>query len=86
MNRLSKAERVYYEEDVAESNRRYNKAYGHVLAHTSVAEQTAFWKPFSEVEHLPDGLVTSQGGDRAVAHRWTAGSTAPTGRLHSACE
>ena len=47
MTKLSVDEQAEYSADVVESNRRYDKAYGKVLDHTSLAEQTAFWKPFS---------------------------------------
>ena len=64
---LTNDERAEYEADVAESNRRYDKAYGNVLSHTSKEEQRAFWAPFSgNNEELYDSLETSKmvGGTR----------------------
>ena len=45
---LAADERVEYEDDLVESNRRYDKAYATVLDHTSTAEKAAFWKPFCD--------------------------------------
>eukprot|EP00935_MAST-01C_sp_MAST-1C-sp1_P001912 g1912.t1 len=46
--KLTAEERTEYEADIEESNRRYDRAFGCVLAHTSEEEQAAFWKPFAE--------------------------------------
>ena len=64
MTKLSADEKAEYSADVVESNRRYEKAYGKVLDHTSLAEQTAFWKPFSEND---DELSESLGELQALS-------------------
>ena len=64
VTKLSVDEQAEYSADVAESNRRYEKAYGTVLDHTSLAEQTAFWKPFSETD---DELSESLGELQALS-------------------
>ena len=56
-----------------ESNRRYDRAYGSVLSHTSKEEQRAFWAPFSgNNKELYNSLESSKmvGGTR---HRRGAG-------------
>ena len=43
---LSSEKRAEFEEDKAESNRRYDAAFSTVLSRTSDAEMASFWEPF----------------------------------------
>jgi hypothetical protein len=47
VKRLQPEQKLEYNQDVRESNRRYNRAFSTVLSHTTDAELEAFWKPFA---------------------------------------
>jgi hypothetical protein len=47
VKRLQPEQKLEYNQDVRESNRRYNRAFSTVLSHTTDTELEAFWKPFA---------------------------------------
>jgi len=58
---LAPDRRVEYEQDMAESNRRYNAAYQTVLSHTSHQEQSVFWNAFCTQQGDGGAHATSNG-------------------------
>lgn len=70
-----------YRTDIRESNRRYDRSYEEVLAHTSAEELEEFWDLFKggEEGHMPIGLSrTHLGSTGHMATGQRSGQQSPT--------
>ena len=63
---LSSEKRAEFEEDKAESNRRYDAAFSTVLSRTSDAEMASFWEPFGVRANAMEADIVARWSEHSV--------------------